>query len=297
MTAGDQDNPTFGGQDSTDETEDQATVEGFSGNADSGEKPKTESVALTPAFDPVVPEVEERVENTVPFDAAPFSAGVEDVEAVESLAVSENSEENEESASLSVESSFAVETKKAEVVEEVDKSKMPWYVVHTYSGFEQQAKLALEERIRIHNLHHKFGNILIPQETVVELVRGKKKTSTRKFFPGYILVQMALDEDSWHLVRETPKVTGFVGDSQNPSPMTAQEVEGLFRQLEGGTLKPRAKMNFEKGDVIKVVDGPFADFNGTVDDVKPDKGKLRVLISIFGRNTPVELDFIQVEKA
>lgn len=276
MTAGDQDNS---GRDSTDET----TVEGFSGdatNSDPVEKPKAESVAVDPevVLDPVATMAEKPMERAVHF-----LAGADDVEA---------SNAGEEEAPL------LVETKKVEVVvEEVDKSKMPWYVVHTYSGFEQQAKLALEERIRIHSLHHKFGNILIPQETVVELVRGKKKTSTRKFFPGYILVQMALDEDSWHLVRETPKVTGFVGDSQNPSPMTPQEVEGLFRQLEGGTLKPRAKMNFEKGDVIKVVDGPFADFNGTVDDVKPDKGKLRVLISIFGRNTPVELDFIQVEKA
>ncbi|MDD2943154.1 MAG: transcription termination/antitermination protein NusG [bacterium] len=173
---------------------------------------------------------------------------------------------------------------------------MPWYVVHTYSGFEQRVKLTLEERIRTHNLGDRFGAILVPQETVVEVVKGQKKTSTRKFFPGYILVQMRLDDDTWHIVKDTPKVTGFVGDSHNPVPLSKQEVDTLIAQLEGGAQRPRPKATFEQGDSIKVVDGPFVDFNGTVDEVKADKGKLRVLISIFGRNTPVELDFVQVEK-
>ena len=178
-----------------------------------------------------------------------------------------------------------------------ERANLPWYVVHTYSGFEQMVKASLEERIRVEKLEDKFGNILVPQETVVELVRGQKKTSTRKFLPGYIVVQMKLDDQTWHFVSETPKVTGFVGDSQEPMPLTKKEVENLVQQIEGGGQRPKPKVSFEEGDSIKVIDGPFADFNGTVDEVKPDKGKLRVLISIFGRNTPVELDFVQVEKA
>lgn len=172
----------------------------------------------------------------------------------------------------------------------------PWYVVHTYSGFEARVKLSLEERIRNAKLQEKFGRIIVPQEQVVELVRGEKKTSSRKFFPGYILIQCDLTDESWHLVANTPKVTGFVGDTRHPVPLSPQEVQNLFDQMEGGAKKPRPKVQFEDGDSVKVVDGPFADFNGVVDEVKPDKGKLRVLISIFGRNTPVELDFVQVEK-
>lgn len=176
------------------------------------------------------------------------------------------------------------------------RANLPWYVVQTYSGYELRAKLSLEERVRSHNLTEKFGNILVPQETVEEMVRGSKRTSKKKFFPGYILVQVALDDDTWHLVKDTPKVSGFIGDSRNPSPLAASEVASLLQQMEGGAKRPRPKKQFEEGDAVKVVDGPFADFNGTVDEVKPDKGKLRVLISIFGRNTPVELDFVQVEK-
>lgn len=172
----------------------------------------------------------------------------------------------------------------------------PWFVVHTYSGFEARVKLSLEERIRNAKLQDKFGRIIVPQEQVVELVRGEKKTSSRKFFPGYILIQCDLTDESWHLVANTPKVTGFVGDTRHPVPLSPQEVQNLFDQMEGGAKKPRPKVQFEDGDSVKVVDGPFADFNGVVDEVKADKGKLRVLISIFGRNTPVELDFVQVEK-
>lgn len=176
------------------------------------------------------------------------------------------------------------------------RAALPWFVVHTYSGFESHAKRSLEERIKQRGLIEKFGNVLVPQETVVEMVRGKKKSSTRKFFPGYILVQMELNDETWHVVKDTPKVTGFVGDSRDPLPLTAKEVETLVAQMEGGSTKPRPAANFETGDAVKVIDGPFAEFNGTIDEVKPDKGKLKVLISIFGRNTPVELDFFQVEK-
>lgn len=186
----------------------------------------------------------------------------------------------------------------AEAASELDaaKASYPWFVVQTYSGFEHRVKLSLDERIRQHNLSDRFGAIIVPQETVEEMVKGQKRTSKKKFFPGYILVQMQLNDDTWHLVKDTPKVAGFVGDSRNPAPLSEAEISTLMGQMEGGAKRPRPKKQFEEGDAVKVVDGPFADFNGTVDEVKPDKGKLRVLISIFGRNTPVELDFAQVEK-
>ncbi len=191
----------------------------------------------------------------------------------------------------------AVASKAEEVApeEEVEKN-FPWYVVQTYSGFEMRVKISLEERIRSHGYSQKFGKIVVPQETVEEVVKGTKKTSKRKFFPGYILVQVDLDDDACHLVKETPKVSGFIGDSRKPSPLSEAEVKSLMDQIEGGAKRPRSNKTFEEGDAVKVTDGPFADFNGTVDEVRPDKGKLRVLISIFGRNTPVELDYVQVEK-
>lgn len=169
-----------------------------------------------------------------------------------------------------------------------------WYVVHTYSGYENKVKLALEERISSSSHPEKFGEILIPTEQVVELVKGKRKTSSRKFYPGYILVQMELAEDTWHLVKDTPKVTGFLGGHDTPSPVTDEEAEQIIAQVEAGKLKPQPKYLFEPGDEIRVIDGPFTNFTGTVEDVKPDKGKIRVLVSIFGRPTPVELEFVQV---
>ncbi len=169
-----------------------------------------------------------------------------------------------------------------------------WYVVHTYSGYENKVKLALEERISSSSHPEKFGEVLIPTEQVVELVKGKRKTSSRKFYPGYILVQMELAEDTWHLVKDTPKVTGFLGGHDTPSPVTDEEAEQIIAQVEAGKLKPQPKYLFEPGDEIRVIDGPFTNFTGTVEDVKPDKGKIRVLVSIFGRPTPVELEFVQV---
>lgn len=171
-----------------------------------------------------------------------------------------------------------------------------WYVVHTFSGFEHKVKAALEERIKALGKQELFGDIMVPMEKVVELVKGKKKTSSRKFFPGYILVQMELDDETWHIVKETPKVTGFVGDSTHPSPVSDEEIKMITQQIEEGAIKPKPRVLFSVGESVKVVDGPFADFNGVVEDVRPDKGKLRVLISIFGRATPVELDFVQVER-
>lgn len=171
-----------------------------------------------------------------------------------------------------------------------------WYVVHTFSGFEHKVKAALEERIKALGKQELFGDIMVPMEKVVELVKGKKKTSSRKFFPGYILVQVELDDETWHIVKETPKVTGFVGDSTHPSPVSDEEIKMISQQIEEGAIKPKPRVLFSVGESVKVVDGPFADFNGVVEDVRPDKGKLRVLISIFGRATPVELDFVQVER-
>jgi transcription termination/antitermination protein NusG len=180
-----------------------------------------------------------------------------------------------------------------------------WYVVHTYSGFEQKAKAALEERVRALRQHddtravaEKFGDVVVPVERVQELGKGgQRKVSNRKFFPGYIFVNMELDDETWHVVKDTPKVTGFVGHSTTPPEVPASEVEAIKQQMEEGALRPKPKVLFEVGESVKVVDGPFQDFNGTVEEVRPEKGKVRVLISIFGRATPVELDFVQVEKS
>lgn len=176
--------------------------------------------------------------------------------------------------------------------------KLKWYVVHTYSGYENRAKKSLEERIRQFNMDGLFGDVLIPTENVVELSKnGQKKTTKRKFFPGYMLVQMELSDESWHLVKSTPKITGFVGSATQPPAVPETEVRRLTRQIDEGASKPKPRVQFEEGENVRVVDGPFANFNGVVDAVNADKAKVRVLVSIFGRATPVELEFVQVEKA
>jgi transcriptional antiterminator NusG len=175
---------------------------------------------------------------------------------------------------------------------------MRWYVVHTYSGYENRAKKSLEERIRQSTLSDQFGEILIPTENVMELGKGgQKKTTKRKFFPGYMLVQMELNDETWHLIKSTPKITGFVGNATQPPSIPESEVRRLTRQIDEGTLKPKPRVQFEEGENVRVVDGPFQNFNGVVEGVNAEKGKVRVLVSIFGRSTPVELDFVQVEKA
>lgn len=171
-----------------------------------------------------------------------------------------------------------------------------WYGVHTYSGFENKVKLNLEERIRALGVEEFFGEVLIPSETVVELKNGERKTSTRKFFPGYILVQMELNSETWHVVKDTPKVTGFVGGGIAPPAIPDEEVAKITQRMEEGVERPKPKVAFEVGETVRVIDGPFLNFTGVVEDVKPDKGKLKVMVSIFGRVTPVELEFIQVEK-
>ncbi len=173
---------------------------------------------------------------------------------------------------------------------------LKWYVVHTFSGFEHKAKAALEERIKSLGKQDQFGEILVPVEKVVELVKGKKKTSSRKFFPGYILVQMEMSDETRHVVKGTPKVTGFVGGGTQPPSVSDEGIKEITQQMEEGAAKPRPRVVYSAGENVKVVDGPFSDFNGVVEEVRPEKGKLRVLISIFGRATPVELDFVQVER-
>ena len=175
---------------------------------------------------------------------------------------------------------------------------MQWYVVHAYSGFEKSVMRALKERIERAGMQDKFGEILVPVEEVVEMKGGKKMTTERKFFPGYVLVQMEMDDDTWHLVKSTAKVTGFVGGSANkPAPISEKEVQSILQQMQEGVEKPKHKITFEIGEVVRVVDGPFNDFNGTVEEVNYEKNKLRVSVTIFGRGTPVELDFAQIEKA
>ncbi len=172
-----------------------------------------------------------------------------------------------------------------------------WYVVHTYSGFENRVKASLQERMATAGMQEFFSDILIPEEDVVELVSGEKKTSKRKFFPGYILVKMELNDETWHLVKDTPKVTGFIGSKNKPSPISDKDVDILITRIDEGTLKPKPKFKFELGDHVKIIDGPFTNFDGIIDEVKAEKGKLRVIVSIFGRQTPVELDFIQVTQS
>lgn len=171
-----------------------------------------------------------------------------------------------------------------------------WYVVHTYSGYENRAKLGLEQRIKEFGKLDMFGEVLVPSEKVVEVVKGEKRTSSRKFFPGYILVNMELNDETWYVVKNTPKVTGFVGGQTKPTPISEAEVKQILGQMEEGLVNPRPKYEFSHGEQVKVIDGPFSNFAGVVEDVNPDKGKLRVLVSIFGRSTPVELEFFQVEK-
>jgi len=173
-----------------------------------------------------------------------------------------------------------------------------WFVVHAYSGFEKSVMRALTERIKRSDIADQFGQILVPVEEVVEMKAGAKAISERKFFPGYVLVEMEMTDDSWHLVKSTPKVTGFVGGTANrPTPITQKEVDAILRQVQEGVEKPRPKVLFETGEAVRVKDGPFTDFHGNVEDVNYEKSKLRVSVTIFGRSTPVELDFSQVEKA
>ena len=172
-----------------------------------------------------------------------------------------------------------------------------WYVVHAYSGFEKSVQRALVERIARGGMQDFFGQILVPVEEVVEMRNGQKSITERKFFPGYVLVEMEMNDDTWHLIKSTPKVTGFVGGTANkPTPISEKEVEKIMQHMQEGVDKPRPKILFEVGEMVRVKEGPFTDFNGSVEEVNYDKSKIRVSVTIFGRATPVELDFGQVEK-
>jgi transcriptional antiterminator NusG len=175
---------------------------------------------------------------------------------------------------------------------------MRWYVVHAYSGYEKTVQRTLKERVARAGLEAKFGDILVPTEEVVEMKDGQKRSSERKFFPGYVLVQMEMDEESWHLVRSVPRVLGFIGGTADkPAPITEREADEILSRVREGQDKPRPKVLFEVGEMVRVADGPFNDFNGVVEHVNYEKNRLNVSVMIFGRSTPVELDFSQVEKA
>ncbi|WP_006786959.1 transcription termination/antitermination protein NusG [Thiorhodospira sibirica] len=172
-----------------------------------------------------------------------------------------------------------------------------WYVVQAYSGFENHVKRSMMERIKRFNMEDKFGDILVPTEEVVEMRDGQKRKSERKFFPGYVLVQMEMSEEAWHLVRDVPKVLGFIGGSADrPAPISDREANNILQRMQDGIEKPRPKVLFEPGEVVRVTDGPFNDFNGVVEEVNYEKNRLLVAVQIFGRSTPVELEFHQVEK-
>jgi transcriptional antiterminator NusG len=180
---------------------------------------------------------------------------------------------------------------------EEQSSEKRWYVVHAYSGYENYVVRELHERVERANLSSKFGEILVPTEEVVEMRGGKKRKSQRKFFPGYVLVKMVMDDETWHLIKSVPRVLGFIGGTgQTPAPISEKEADAILNRMKEGESKPRPKVLFEPGEVVRVIDGPFADFNGTVEEVNYEKNRLRVSVTIFGRSTPVELEFSQVEK-
>jgi transcriptional antiterminator NusG len=174
---------------------------------------------------------------------------------------------------------------------------MRWYVVHAYSGYEKKVAAAIKDRVILNGMEDSFGDILVPTEEVVEIKGGQRRKSERKFFPGYVLVQMELNDDSWHMVKATPRVLGFIGGKADmPAPITDKEADAILQRVQDSEDKPRPKTIFEAGEVVRVIDGPFNDFNGVVEEVNYEKSRVRVSVSIFGRNTPVELEFIQVEK-
>ncbi len=175
---------------------------------------------------------------------------------------------------------------------------MRWYVVHAYSGFEQHVKRSLEERIKLADMQELFGEIMVPTEEVVEMRDGQKRKSDRKFFPGYVLVKMEMTDETWHLVKDVPRVMGFIGGtSDKPAPISDKEADAILNRMQEGAEKPRPKVLFEAGEVVRIIDGPFNDFNGVVEVVDYDKSRLRVEVSIFGRSTPVDLEFSQIEKS
>lgn len=171
-----------------------------------------------------------------------------------------------------------------------------WFIIHTYSGFEKKVAESLRSRVQAFGLEEKIGQIMIPTEPVVEMRGGKKVTTPKMFYPGYVLVEMEMDDHTWHVVKSTPRVTGFVGSGSMPSPLTEEEVDRILHRVVTSADKPKPKLSFERNETVKITDGPFTNFTGVVDEVNPDRSTLKVMVTIFGRSTPVELDFLQVEK-
>jgi transcription termination/antitermination protein NusG len=171
-----------------------------------------------------------------------------------------------------------------------------WYVIHTYSGHENKVKASLEERLSVMGLRDRVGQILVPMEDVVEIKGGKRKVSSRKFFPGYLLIEVEMSDDIWYVIKDTPKVTGFLGGAKDPTPLSEEEIVQIQGHMRGETAEPKPKMSFDAGENIRVIDGPFTNFTGIIKEVNPERGKLKVMVSIFGRSTPVELEFLQVER-
>ncbi len=171
-----------------------------------------------------------------------------------------------------------------------------WYIIHTYSGYEDKVKINLEQRLKPLGMEDHIGQIIVPMGNVVEFKKGQRQITARKFFPGYLLIEMELTDESWHVVKNTPKVTGFVSIGNTPSPLPDEEVEKILNQIKEGEAKPKPKVLFEQGEAVKIMDGPFTGFTGTVEEVNPERGRVKVMVSIFGRATPVELDFLQVGK-
>ena len=171
-----------------------------------------------------------------------------------------------------------------------------WYVIHTYSGFENKVKQSIEQRVAALGMSQAVSQVMIPTETVVELKKGKRREASRKFFPGYVLIRMDMTDDLWYLIKNTPKVTGFVGPGVRPTPIPEEQVKAIIQQVVTGAERPKHRVQFTRGESVRVIDGPFSNFTGVVDEVKPDKGRLKVMVSIFGRPTPVDLEFLQVER-
>jgi transcription termination/antitermination protein NusG len=226
--------------------------------------------------------------------------GAEDVEAEVSAAPEHAEAEPEEEAAVEAAApaaaEAAVEGDPAAASLYDENSPKKWFIIHTYSGFEQKVAESLRSRAQAFGFADKIGQVLIPTEEVVELRGGKKVTSKRLVYPGYVLVEMEMNDELWHAVKATPRVTGFVGGGTSPVPLSADEVNSILYRQASSAERPRPKMTFEKNDSVRIVDGPFANFSGKVDEVNPDRGTLRVMVTIFGRATPVELEFLQVEK-
>ena len=193
----------------------------------------------------------------------------------------------------SMEGAAAVGAEESEVLQNPN---MKWYIIHAYSGFERKVRESLESRVQAFGLEHKIGRVMVPTEPVTEIRAGKKYTVERMVFPGYVLVEMAIDDDVWHVVKATPRVTGFVGTGQQPTPLSDDEVKNIFHRTAEAKEKPKLKVKFEKNETVRITEGPFANFTGVVDEVNDDRATLKVMVTIFGRSTPVELEFGQVEK-